>query len=222
MERPLRAKHIEEVKFPEWLSNTVMVAEGNVFCWMCIDFCDLNKACPKDHYSLPRIDKLVDCTSGCELVSMIDAYQGYHQIWCCPEDVQKTSFVVSCVTYGYVKMPFGLKNVGATYQRMVDLVFREQTGKNMEVYVDDMMVKSFKAIDHATDLEEVLGVIRAYRIWLNPVKCAFGVQSGKFLGYMVTPKGIKVNKAKVKVVLEMQPPRNLKEIKKVEWMYHIS
>lgn len=92
----------------------------------------------------------------------------------------------------------------------------------MEVYVDDMMVKSFKAIDHATDLEEVLGVIRAYRIWLNPAKCAFGVQSGKFLGYMVTPKGIKVNKAKVKVVLEMQPPRNLKEIQKVEWMYHIS
>lgn len=213
--RLLKANHIEEVKFPERLSNAVMVAKGNGSWRMCIDFHDLNKAYPKDYYPLPRIDQLMDSRSGCELLSTMDAYQGYHQVWLCPDDVRKASFVVSCGTYGYVKMPFGLKNAGATYHRMVDLVFREQIGRNMEVCVDDMLVKSFKVVDHAIDLEEVFRVIRAYRILLNPTMCAFGVQSGKFLGYMVTPKGIEVNKAKVKAVLEMEQPRNLKEIQKL-------
>ncbi|KAL0444276.1 UNVERIFIED_CONTAM: Retrovirus-related Pol polyprotein from transposon [Sesamum latifolium] len=121
---------------------------------MCIYFRDLNKACPKDFYPLPRIDQLVDSTSGCELLSMMDASQGYHQILLAPKDRKKVSFITSEGTFCYVAMPFGLKNAGATYQRLVDKIFHPQIGRNIEVYVDDMLVKSKKAADHVKDLEE--------------------------------------------------------------------
>ncbi|KAL0411565.1 UNVERIFIED_CONTAM: Retrovirus-related Pol polyprotein from transposon.6 [Sesamum latifolium] len=106
---------------------------------MCIDFRDLNKACPKDYYPLPRIDQLVDSTSGCELLSMMDASQGYHQIMLAPEDHKRVSFITLDGTFCYVAMPFGLKNAGATYQRLVDKIFRPQLDRNMEVYMDDML-----------------------------------------------------------------------------------
>ncbi|KAL0439515.1 UNVERIFIED_CONTAM: hypothetical protein Slati_2434500 [Sesamum latifolium] len=112
---------------------------------MCIDFRDLNKACPKDFYPLSRIDQLVDSTSGCELLSMMDASQGYHQIMLAPEDHKRINFITSDDTFCYMAMPFGLKNIGATYQRLVDKIFRPQLGRNMEVYVDNMLVKSKEA-----------------------------------------------------------------------------
>ncbi|KAL0412079.1 UNVERIFIED_CONTAM: hypothetical protein Slati_3797600 [Sesamum latifolium] len=153
---------------------------------MCIDFRDLNKACPKDFYPLPRIDQLVDSTSGCELLSMMDASQGYHQIMLAPEDRKKVSFITSEGTFCYVAMPFGLKNASATYQRLVDKIFRPQIGRNIEVYVDDMLVKSKKAEEHVKDLEETFLVLRKYKLKFNPAKCAFGVQGGRFLGFMTT------------------------------------
>lgn len=113
---------------------------------VCIDFRDLNKACPKDHYPLPRIDQMVDATSGCELLTLMDAYQGYHQIKMHPKDIAKIAFGVCCGTFGFTSMPFGFKNVGATYQRLMDMVFNKQIGRSMVVYVDDMLVKSQKAI----------------------------------------------------------------------------
>lgn len=103
---------------------------------------DLNKAYPKDQYPLPRIDQLVDSTSGCELLSMTDAYQWYHHIKMHPDHVAKTAFAVFCGIFIYESMSFGLENVGATYQRMMDSVFSKQIGRNMAVYVDDMLVKS--------------------------------------------------------------------------------
>ncbi|KAL0373280.1 UNVERIFIED_CONTAM: Transposon Ty3-G Gag-Pol polyprotein [Sesamum radiatum] len=115
---------------------------------ICIDFRDLNKACPKYFYPLSRIDQLVDSTSGCELLCMMDASQGYHQIMLALEDRKNVSFITSSGTFYYLAMPFGLKNTGATYQRLVDKIFRLQIGKNIEVYVDDMVVKSKKAEDH--------------------------------------------------------------------------
>lgn len=103
----LEANHIRDIPFPEWLSNAVMVAKGNTGTWrMCIDFRDLNKACPKDHYPLPRIDQLVDSTSGCQLLSMMDAYQGYHQIKMNPSDVPKAAFGVCIGTFCFQSMPF--------------------------------------------------------------------------------------------------------------------
>ncbi|KAL0386198.1 UNVERIFIED_CONTAM: Transposon Ty3-G Gag-Pol polyprotein [Sesamum radiatum] len=121
--KQMAAGHIEEIQFPEWMSNVVLVPKPRGQWRMCIDFRDLNKACPKDFYPLPRIDQLVDSTSGCELLSMMDASQGYHQIMLALEDRKKVSFITSEGTFCYVAMPFGLKNVGATYQRLVDKIF---------------------------------------------------------------------------------------------------
>ncbi|KAL0394521.1 UNVERIFIED_CONTAM: hypothetical protein Slati_4418300 [Sesamum latifolium] len=156
---------------------------------MCIDFRDLNKACPKDYYPLPRIDQLVDSTSGCELLSMMDASQGYHPIMLAPEDHKRVSFITSDGTFYYVAMPFGLKNAGATYRRLGDKIFRPKLGRNKEVYVDDMLVKSKEAHHHVEDLDETFAVLRKYRLKLNPGKCAFGVSGGRFLGFMVTQRG---------------------------------
>ncbi|KAL0454687.1 UNVERIFIED_CONTAM: Polyprotein P3 [Sesamum latifolium] len=163
---------------------------------MCIDFRDLNKACPKHLYPLPRIGQLVDSTSGCKLLSMMDASQGYHQIMLAPEDRKMDSFITPAGTFCYVVMPFGLKNARATYQRLVDKIFHPQISKNVEVYMDDMLVKSKEAQDHVADLEETFSVLRKYKLKLNPEKCAFGVQGGRFLGFMVTQRGIEANPSK--------------------------
>ncbi|XP_057775305.1 uncharacterized protein LOC130994277 [Salvia miltiorrhiza] len=208
----LEAEHITEIQYPEWISNAVMVEKKAKVWRMCVDYRDLNAACPKDCYPLPRIDQLVDATLGCELLSMMDAYQGYHQVKMHPGDVAKTAFAVCTGVFRWESMPFGLKNAGATYQRMMDKIFRTQLRRNISVYVDDMLVRSIKASSHVADLEETFSVVRKNRLMLNPAKCTFGVQSGKFLGYRVTPEGIEVNVDKVKAILNMTPPRNVKEI----------
>ncbi|KAL0405693.1 UNVERIFIED_CONTAM: Transposon Ty3-G Gag-Pol polyprotein, partial [Sesamum latifolium] len=211
----MAAGHIEEIQFPEWLSNVVLVPKPEGKWRMCIDFRDLNKACPKDFYPLPRIDQLVDSTSGCELLSMMDASQGYHQIMLAPEDRKKVSFITSEGTFCYVAMPFGLKNTGATYQRLVDKIFHPQIGRNVEVYVDDMLVKSKRAEEYVKDLEETFSVLRKYKLKLNPAKCAFGVQGGRFLGFMVTQRGIEANPLKIKTIIDMKAPTCLNEVQRL-------
>ncbi|KAL0345656.1 UNVERIFIED_CONTAM: Transposon Ty3-G Gag-Pol polyprotein [Sesamum radiatum] len=198
VDKLMAAGHIEEVQFPEWLSNVVLVHKPGGKWRMCIDFRDLNKACPKDFYPLPRIDQLVDSTFGCELLSMMDASQGYHQIMLAPEYRKKVSFITSSSTFCYVAMPFELKIADATYQTLVEKIFRPQIGRNIEVYVDDMLVKSKKAEDHIAELEETFAVLRNYRLKLNPAKCAFRVQGGRFLRFMVTQRGIEASPSRSK------------------------
>src|SRR5256886_3018603 len=121
-----------------------MVKKSNGSWRMCVDFTDLNKACPKDFFPLPRIDHLVDSASGHQMLSFMDAFSGYNQIMMAEEDREKTAFITDSGTYCYKVMPFGLKNAGATYQRLVNKLLKEQIGKNIEVCVDDMLVKSAK------------------------------------------------------------------------------
>ena len=109
-------------------------------------------------------------------------------------------------------MPFGLKNAGATYQRLVNNMFSKQIGRNMEVYVDDMLVKSRKVESHLDNLRETFDTLRKYQMRLNLVKCVFGVSSGKFLGFMVSQQGIEANLEKVKAILDMTSPRSVKEV----------
>ena len=132
-----------------------------------------------------------------------------------PNDQEKTSFVTRQGTYYYQVMPFGLKNAGATYQRLVNRMFQKQIGASMEVYIDDMLVKSVKAELHITHLAEAFQVLKSYNMKLNPAKCAFGVSAGKFLGFIVNSRGIKANPNKIKVVLDMLPPSNIKEIQRL-------
>ena len=109
-------------------------------------------------------------------------------------------------------MPFGLKNVGAIYQRLVNKMFSKQIGRNMEVYVDDMLVKSKEELAHLDDLKEMFATLRQYQMKLNPSKCVFGVASGKFLGFMVSQRGIEANLEKVQAILDMMSPKAVKEV----------
>ena len=115
-------------------------------------------------------------------------------------------------TYCYQVMPFGLKNAGATYQRLVNKMFQKQIGASMKVYIDDMLVKSVKAELHVAHLTQSFQVLKNYNMKLNPTKCAFGVSAGKFLGFIVNSRRIEANPDKIKVILDMQPPSNAKEI----------
>ena len=153
---------------------------------MCVDFTDLNKACPKDSYPLPCIDQPVDSTTGHQLLSFIDAFSGYNQIKMDEADKEKTSFITSQGLFCYKVMPFSLKNAGATYQRLVNYMFRPQIGRNVKVYVDDMLVKSLDEERHLDDLRETFDTLRRHQMKLNPNKCVFGVSLGKFLGFMVS------------------------------------
>nr|KYP41055.1 Transposon Ty3-I Gag-Pol polyprotein [Cajanus cajan]KYP56200.1 Transposon Ty3-I Gag-Pol polyprotein [Cajanus cajan] len=142
---------------------------------MCVDYTDLNKACPKDSYPLPSIDRLVNGASEHALLSFLDAYSRYNQIMMYPSDKVHTSFITDHANFCYRVMPFGLKNAGATYQRLMDKVFHQQIGWNMEVYVDDMVVKTTSSEGHAADLAEVFSQIRKHNMRLNPEKCVFRV-----------------------------------------------
>ncbi|XP_075499305.1 uncharacterized protein LOC142537697 [Primulina tabacum] len=211
----LRAGHIREVQFPTWLSNVVLVPKSTGKWRMCVDFRDSNKACPKDCYPLPRIDQLVDSTSGCELLRFLDAYQGYHQIPLALEDQDKASFITSGGTFFYVVMPFGLKNAGATYQRLMNLFFQKQIGRNIEVYVDDILIKTWEVSHFIDDLAETFNTLKQYGIKLNPGKCVFGVRSGKFLGFLVTDRGIEVNPEKIRAIMDMPSPQSVRDVQKL-------
>ena len=150
----LQAKAIREVEYPEWLANVVLVKKANAKWRLCIDFIDINRACPKDSFPLPLIDLIVDAMAGHELLSFMDAFSGYNQISMDPNDQEKTSFITGQGTYCYRVMPFGLKNARATYQRLVNRMFQKQIRTFMEVYIDNMLVKSIKAELHITHLAE--------------------------------------------------------------------
>ena len=156
---------------------------------------------------MPWIDQLVDATAGHHRMSFLDAFQGYHQIPLALEDQEKMTFVTPTGNYHYKVMPFGLKNAGSTYQRMMTRMFKPQLGKNIEM--------SKMVFKHLGDLGSTFNVLRKHKLRLNASKCSFGVGSGKFLGYMVTHRGIEVNLDQIKAINDLKPPRNAKEFQKL-------
>ena len=153
---------------------------------VCVDYTDLNDACLKDRFPLPRINQTIDASFEHGMLSFLDAFSGYHQIPMYPPEAEKTAFITPHGLFCYNVMSFGLKNVGSTYQRLVTKMFKPLLGKTMEVYIDDMLVKSKQCPDHVTHLQEAFNLLRAYDMKLNPLKCAFRVSVGRFLGFMVT------------------------------------
>jgi hypothetical protein len=218
VEKLLQAGAIQEIQYPTWLSNTMVVKKKNGKWRVCVDFTKLNQACPKDPFPLPKIDQLVDATAGHDRMSFLDAFQRYHQIALSVEDQEKTAFITPLGIYCYKVMPFGLKNVGTTYQRMVTKMFKDQIGKTMEIYIDDMVVKSRTSQNHLKDLTETFRVLRLHKLRLNASKCVFGVGSGKFLGFMVSHRGIEVNPDQIKVIQELKALRTHKEVQRLTGM----
>ncbi|KAL1220778.1 RNA-directed DNA polymerase-like protein [Cardamine amara subsp. amara] len=143
---------------------------------------DVNKVCPEDCFPLPHIDRLVEATAGNELLSFMDIVSGYNHIKVHSDDREKMAFITNQRTYCYKVMPFRLKNACATYQRLVNKMFAEQLGKSMEVYIDDMLVKSARAEDHIGHLKTCFEIVNKYKMKLNPKKCTFRVTSGEFFG----------------------------------------
>ena len=206
---------IRAVKYLEWLANVVVVPEKGNKLRVCVDYTDLNDACPKDSFPLPRIDQIVDASVGNGMLSFLNAFSGYHQIPMHPPDAEKTSFITPYRLYCYNVMPFGLKNAVATYQRLVTKMFRPLLGSTMEVYIDDMLVKFKQCSDHAVHLQQTFDLLREYGMKLNPLKCAFGISVGRFLGFMVTQRGIEANPAQLKTILQSPAPSSKKGIQRL-------
>jgi hypothetical protein len=200
--RLLEANFIEPIAYPTWLANVVTVQKKSDKWCMCIDFTSLNKACPKDNFLLPRIDKIVDSAAGCEVMSLLDCFSGYHQIYMKEEDKVSTSFITPFDTYYFIRMLEGLKSVGSTFSRLTRKVLESQVGRNIFTNVDDIVVASKNKEDHLADLAETFANMRDARLRLNPEKCVFGVRQGKILGYLVSHRGIEANCNAPKLVQE--------------------
>ncbi|XP_060200598.1 uncharacterized protein LOC132628857 [Lycium barbarum] len=212
----IEAGFIREVKYPTWISSIVPVRKKNGQIRVCVDFRDLNNACPKDEFSLPIPDLMIDATTGYEAMSFMDGSFGYNQIRMAPKDEELTAFRTPKGIYCYKVMPFGLKNAGATYQRAMQNIFDDMLHKNAECYVDDLVVKSREKNDHLKDLRLVFERLRRYQLKMNPLKCAFGVSSGKFIGFIVRQRGIEIDQVKVDVILKMPEPRDIHELKSLQ------
>jgi hypothetical protein len=192
-----------------------MVQKKNGKWRMCIDFTNLNKAYPKDNFPLPRIDKIVDSAAGCEVMSLLDCFSGYHQIYMKEEDKANTSFITPFGTYCFVRMPEGLKNAGSTFSRPTKRILEDQMGRNIFTYVDDIVIASKNKEDHLSDLAETFANMREARLCLNLEKCIFGVPQGKILSYLISHRGIEANPSKIQAIKDMAPPQSTKDI---QWL----
>ncbi|GJZ72341.1 reverse transcriptase domain-containing protein [Tanacetum coccineum] len=179
-------------------------------CDSALEGCDT-----KDGYPLPEIDWKVESLCEYPFKCFLDAYKGYHQIKMAKEDEEKTAFITSQGIFCYTKMPFGLKNAGATYQRLVDKAFQKQIGQNLEAYVDDLVIKSCTEQEVIRDVEETFKTLRKINMKLNPKKCTFGMKEGVFLGYKVNSDRLMVCPDKVEAVLSLPSPKRLKDVQRL-------
>ena len=156
LEKFLSANFIRAIDYAEWISNIVPISKHEKSIWVCTNFRDLNKECPKDDFPLPNIDMIVDMTTGYEMYSLMDGFSGYNQIKIAPVDQEKIGFTCAWGTFCWNVMAFGLKNAGALYQREMTTIFHDMMHKNMEDYVDDTLEKSEKWDTHLKDLSLIL------------------------------------------------------------------
>jgi hypothetical protein len=182
---------------------------------MSVDYTNLNKHCPKDHFGLPRIDQVADSTAGCVLLCFLDCNSGYHQIALKEEDQIKTAFITPFGMYAYKTMSFGLKNAGASYQHAIQMCFADQLHWNIEAYVDDMVIKTRNPDGLITDLEEMFSSLCRFWWKLNPTKCIFGVPSRKLLGFIISNWGIEANPVKISAITDMGAPATIKDGQKL-------
>src|ERR1044072_791465 len=214
IERLLRSKFIRTARYVDWLANVVPVIKKNGTLRVCIDFRDLNAATPNDEYPMPVADMLVDSAAGHEYLSLLDGYSGYNQIFIAEEDVPKTAFRCpgALGTYEWVVIPFDLKNAGATYQRVMNTIFHDFIKTFMQVYIDDVVIKSASKNGHLDHLRQAFERMRKHGLKMNPLKCAFGVVAGDFLGFVVHKNGIEINQNKTKAIFNTSPPSNKKQL----------
>jgi hypothetical protein len=182
-----------------------------------VDFRDLNRATPKDEYPMPVVETLINVVAGNKILSFMDGNAGYIQIFMASEDIHKTAFRVPGAVglFKYVVMTFGLKNVDATYQRAMNYIYHDLIGKLVEIYIDDVVVKSTLIGGHLGDLRHVFERTRRFGLKMNPKKCAFGVSAGQFLGFLVYERGIEIALKSQEEVRTMVPPTMKRELQQL-------
>jgi hypothetical protein len=214
VQKLLDARIIREVQYLLWVANVVMEPKKNGNMRMCINFTELNKACPKDPYPLPRIDIIINQAAGCEMLSFLDSFSGYHQVWMRREDEAKTGFTTPFGIFCFVRMQEGLRNAGPTFNRMMKLILGSQLGRNASAYVDDIVIMSEKETYHIADLTKNFDNMRRNGFKVNPEKCIFGIRKGQLLSCMVSKWGIQANPQKMEALRRMQPPSSRKEVQR--------
>jgi hypothetical protein len=200
LQKMLEAEIIAQTRHSSWCSNLVVARKKNGKIRLCMDFRNLNIACTKDHYPLPKMETLLQRVTGSGMISMLDGFSGYNQIRLKAEDRHKTTFTTPWGAFEYLRMPFGLSNVGATFQRAMDYAFRGLIGILIEIYQDDLTVFSKDGKTHIGHLKQVLERCREFRIYLNPPKSVFGVTEGKLLGHIISKYGVKLDPERVEAI----------------------
>ena len=191
-----------------------LIPTRTVMGWrMCIDYRKLNSATRKDHFPLPFIDQILERVAGHPFYCFLDGYSGYYQIEIALEDQDKTTFTCPFGTYAFRRMPFGLCNAPATFQRCMMSIFSDMVEKCMEVFMDDLTVFGDSFDDCLLNLEAVLERCEKKSLVLNWEKCHFMVPSGIVLGHVVSEKGIEVDQSKVDLISNLPPPKAVKDVR---------
>ena len=202
------AGFIKEVQYARWLANIVPVEKKKGQIRIYVDFRDLNRACPKDDFPIPIAEMVVNSSTGYGVLSFMDGSSGYNQIKMDEHDAIDTAFRTPKGNFYYIVMPFGLKNAGATYQHAMTYVLGDLIHESVECYVDDMVVKTRDRLHHQDDLRVIFNRLRKHQLKMNPLKCAFVVQSGIFLGFIVHHRSTKISPKNIKAVRDMPSPKN--------------
>ncbi|MCO5562072.1 hypothetical protein L7F22_015698 [Adiantum nelumboides] len=217
----LSAGFIYPVDNSEWVSLVVVTPKKNGKWRVCVDYRPLNEATKRDHFPLPFQDEILNEVAGHEKYTVCDGYSGYFQIRIAEEDQKKTTFITPWGCYAFRVMPFGLTNAPATFQRFMNHVFQAFFGKSIRVYIDDFCIYSSKAL-HVEKVEEGLQRLNGFGGQLNPDKCHIGEDEVILLGHKISQRGIEVDPAKAKALLELPSPKSIKEVmsfmQKVKYM----
>jgi len=208
----LEVKIIVPLRYSDWVANLVPVRKKSGEIRLCVDFRNLNKSSLKDNYPLPKMDHVLERVVGANRMSMIDNFSGYNQIAMNEQDKEKTTFTTPWGTFMYDKMPFGLMNAGAMFQRSMDIAFIRERDKFVVIYLDDLTVFSKSDEEHLVHLKETFEKCRRFALSLNPKKSHFAMQEGKLLGHIVSKDGIKIDPKRFEAIDTINIPRNVKEI----------
>jgi hypothetical protein len=217
IQKMLEAGFITPCRYANFISSIVPVQKKDGRSWVCMDFRDINRATPKDEYPLPIAETLINVVVGNKTLSFMDGNTSYNQIFMAPEDIHKTAFGVPSVVglFEYVVMTFRLKNAGDTYQRAMNYIYHDLISKLVEIYIDDVVVKSTSTGGHLEDLRHVFKWTRRFELKMNPKKCAFGVSAGQFLGFLVHEWGIEIGLKSQEAVRTMVPPTMKRELQQL-------
>jgi hypothetical protein len=208
----LDAQIIVPLRYSEWVANLVPVRKKSGEIRLCVDFRNLNRSSRKDNYPLPNMEHILQRVTGASRMSMIDGFSGYNQISVMPEDREKTSFITPWGTFMYAKMPFGLMNAGATFQRAMDIAFIGEKDKFVMIYLDDITVFSKTDKEHCCHFKRVFLKCRRFGLSLNPKKSLFAMQEGKLLGHIVSAEGVRIDPDRVEAIQALSLPRSKKEV----------